>query len=116
MKTILDTLNQVYFPAWVQEEKRQLRIIEESAAGLVTAIKTHPAKKPFIKRMRQAQKDLEIASAQCIACSELSSYLDNHENLAELVFHENFYLSLSKYTQEKAILEWAQQISLPAST
>ena len=113
MKNILDTLNQDYFPAWVQEEKRQLRIIEESAAGLVTAIKTHPAKKPFIKRMRQAQKDLEVASSQCIACSELSSYLDNNKEVAEQIFNESFYLSLSASTQEKNILDLAQLIKRP---
>ena len=113
MKNILDTLNQDYFPAWVQEEKRQLRIIEESAAGLVTAIKTHPAKKPFIKRMRQAQKDLEIASSQCIACSELSSFLDNNTQLAKLNFKLNFHASLSQHTEDKLILSCAQQILSP---
>ena len=112
MKTILDTLNQDYFPAWVEEEKRQLRIIEESAAGLVTAIKTHPAKKPFIKRMRQAQKDLEIASAQCIACSELSSYLDNHPDLAKLSFKRTFMCSLEGHLKGHEIVETIRQIQL----
>ena len=76
MPTLLQLVNG-QFTKWVEEEDRQLRIIEEAAANLVAAAKTHPARKPHLKRLREAQKDLETASEQCILYTELADSLRN---------------------------------------
>ena len=78
MFSLLQLVNE-QFTKWVEEENRQLRIIEESAASLVAAAKTHPARKPHLKRLREAQKSLEIASEQCILYTKLADNLNKNQ-------------------------------------
>ena len=77
MPSLLQLVNE-QFTKWVEEENRQLRIIEEAAASLVAAAKTHLARKPHLKRMRKAQKDLESASEQCILYTKIAENLSDN--------------------------------------
>ena len=46
MPTVYDIISD-YHSQWLEQEKRQLLTIEQAAADLVTAAKTHPARKPL---------------------------------------------------------------------
>ena len=83
MPTLLEDVNK-QFAQWVTEESRQLRIIEESAANLVAAVKTHPARKPHLKRLRLAQKALENASEQCIHFTAIADFLNAQDDFNQL--------------------------------
>ena len=80
MASLLQLVNE-QFAKWVEEENRQLRIIEEAAASLVAAAKTHPARKPHLKRLREAQKNLENASEQCILYTKIADELNSDSHV-----------------------------------
>lgn len=94
MSNLLEEVNK-QFALWVAEEARQLRIIEESAANLVAAAKTHPARKPHLKRLRNAQKALETASEQCVHFTDLADFLNSKEEYKDLPTNLNISNSLT---------------------
>ena len=86
MKSLYDQITQ-YHQGWLDQEKLQLLTIEQAAADLVTADKTHPARKPHLQRMRQAQKKLETAGDQCILCIRI---LESLETLGKMELSSAF--------------------------
>ena len=94
MSNLLEEVNK-QFALWVAEEARQLRIIEESAANLVAAAKTHPARKPHLKRLRNAQKALETASEQCVHFTDLADFLNSKDKYKTMPFSGSIPTSLA---------------------
>jgi len=111
MASLLQLVNE-QFTKWVEEENRQLRIIEEAAASLVAAAKTHPARKPHLKRLRIAQKNLETASEQCILYTKLADYISSDSNLSELPLEGDFIEQLQALELNKNLPGIINQLTL----
>ncbi len=95
MINLIDKIHQEHLPHWIKEEELQLRLIEEAAASLVTSEKTHPARKPHLKKLKRAQKDLEIAGEQLTILTSLISFLDSSLELEALPYQGSIKESLT---------------------
>ena len=104
MSNLLEEVSK-QFALWVAEEAKQLRTIEESAANLVAAAKTHPARKPHLKRLRTAQKALEIASEQCVHFTDLADLINSDAQYKNLAYSGDIRQSFANVEENSELKE-----------